>query len=316
MKSIKSFLNFLKENQTTAEKIVSLSEDDFYVKNLLSEYCADFDTSIDLLSVISLLDEEKQLEILEKIKKNRRNFKKEYPEVIANTDLNLLESNQKIAGKNLFECFLKILSAIGQKNIKSNHELTPEDFLIYLVTEDVDYVNFRLVSSRFKHLDEIISFFQTSSQVIKVYYGLRNDMSIEYGLICQDSVNKIGEFNFKFETYESLLNSSLLALSNFKIYLKSLNYEKLKLFGKIKKSMNNFNPGYYENKSLPTIKNDIMTFGYYGIGRWDDGFMDHNEIQSVKNNLKHYLIQFPWSEQLQLSIVAKEYWLYINIKLK
>jgi hypothetical protein len=44
--------------------------------------------------------------------------------------------------------------------------------------------------------------------------------------------------------------------------------------------------------------------------------MDHNEIQSVKNNLKNYLIQFSWSEDIQLSIVAKEYWLYINIKLK
>jgi hypothetical protein len=316
MKSIKSYLDFLKEdNNDLAEEIISLAEGDSYAQTLISKYCKEFDTSVDAYSIISILDKNLQKEILQKIKEYKSK-KEEDPEVFANTDLNLLESNSVTAGKNLFSCFLKMLTALGCKNIQVNPELTPPEYLVYLVTNDLNYLDIRMVSSRFKYLDMIILNMQTSTQIAKLYYGIRNDMVMEYGLTYQDTTHKIGEFKFKFETYESLINSPLLALFNLKTHLKNFNYEKLKIFGKIKKAMNNFNPGYFEKKSKPTIKEDIMTFGYYGIGRWDDGFMDHNEIQSVKNNLKNYLIQFPWSEQLQLSIVAKEYWLYINIKLK
>jgi hypothetical protein len=315
MKSIKSYNNFLREKKDIAEEIVSLADNDSYAQSLLSNYCKNFDTSIDLISVVSLLDTDLQEELLQKIKRFKTQ-KEEDPTIFTNTDLNLLESNDKIGGKNLFDCFLKILTALNCKNISVNPELTPKEFLIYLITNDINYLDIRSVSSRFKYLDLLIETFKTSTQIAKLYYGLRNDMVIEYGLTYQDTTHKIGEFKFKFETYESLINSPLLALFNFKTHLKNFNYEKLKIFGKIKKTMNNFSPGYFEKQSKPTIKGDIITFGYYGIGRWDDGFMDHNEIQSVKNNLKNYLIQFPWSEQLQLSIIAKEYWLYINIKLK
>jgi len=315
MKMIKNFDNFLKENKSIAIEIVTLADNDSYAQSLLSKYCKNFDTSIGLVSIVSLLDSELQKEILDKIKKYKTK-KEEDPLIMANTDLNLLESNGKLAGKNLFECFLKILTALNYKNIAVNSELTPKDFLIYLSTNDINYIDIRSVTSRFKYLDIMFEDLKTSTQIAKLYYGLRNDMVMEYGLTYQDTTHKIGEFKFKFETYESLLNSSFLALYNFKVHLKNFNYEKLKHFGKIKKAMNNFSPGYFENQSKPTIKDDIMTFGYFGIGRWDDGFMDHNEIQSVKNNLKNYLIQFPWSEDIQLSIVAKEYWLYINIKLK
>jgi hypothetical protein len=316
MKSIKSYKDFLREdNNDIAQEIISLADGDSYAQTLISKYCKNFDTSIDSYSVISLLDNETQTNLLSKIKEYKSKSE-EFPEVFANTDLNLLESKSFVAGKNLFNCFLKILTALGCKGIQVNYELTPKDYLVYLVTNDLNYLDIRMVSSRFKYLDMIIQDMQTSTQVAKLYYGLKNNMVLEYGLTFQDSIHKIGEFKFKFETYESLINSPLLALFNFKTHLKNFNYEKLKLFGKIKEAMNNFSPGYFEKQSKPTIKEDIMTFGYYGIGRWDDGFMDHNEIQSLKNNLKNYLIQFPWSEQLQLSIVAKEYWLYINIKLK
>jgi hypothetical protein len=316
MKSIKSYLDFLKEdNNDLAEEIISLAEGDSYAQTLISKYCKEFDTSVDAYSIISILDKNLQKEILQKIKEYKSK-KEEDPEVFANTDLNLLESNSVTAGKNLFSCFLKMLTALGCKNIQANHELTPSEYLVYLVTNDLNYLDIRMVSARFKYLDMIILDMQTSTQVAKLYYGLKNDMKIEYGLTFQETTHKIGEFNFKKETFDSLINSTFLSLYNFKKSLNHFGFEKLKIFGKIKKSMNSFNPGYHENKSKPTIDGDIMTLGYYGIGRWDDGYMDHNEIQSVKNNLKHYLIQFPWSENIQLSIVAKEYWLYINIKLK
>jgi hypothetical protein len=315
MKSIKNYSNFIKEDKDIAKKIISLSQDDSYAKSLLSKYCGKFDTSVDLYSIISLLDKDIQKDLLFKIKEYR--FKEEEEaNVFANTDLNLLESTQVTAGKNLFNCFLKILTALGCKNIEVNNELAPKEFLFYLSTNDIDYLDIRMVSSRFKYLDMLIENLKNISQTAKLYYGLRNDMVVEYGLTYQDTSHKIGEFKFNFETYESLSNSSLLALFNFKNHLKKFNYEKLKIFGTTKEAMNNFNPGYFENQSKPTIKDDIMSFGYFGIGRWDNGFMDHNEVQSVKNNLKNYLIQFPWSEKIQLSIVAKELWLYINIKLK
>jgi len=312
---IKKFLKFLNENK--AEEIVKLAGEDSYSLDLISSYCVNVDTSVDLTSAVALLDEKTQDKILTLIKKYKFKRKEEDPEVMANTDLNLLEESESVlAGKNLFTCFLKIFTALGYKNIQPSWDLTPNDFLIHYSTEEEDYLEVRTVTSRFKYLDQLLESLQSSTQRARLYFGLRTDLVIEYGITFQDSLHKIGEFRFIKGTYNSLLNSDYLALINFKSFISGLGFEKLKLMCKIKREMLNFNPGYFEEKLKPHIKDEIITFGFYGIGRWDNGVMDETEIESVKNKLKTFLIRFKWSQDIKLSVVGKNFWVYINIKIK
>ena len=316
MKEIKKFEKFLLEN-TKAEEIVRLAGEDSYSLELISSYCKKVDTSVDLVSAVSLIDEKTQDKILSLIKKYKVVRKEEDSEVFANTDLNLLdESISTLAGKNLFNCFLKIFSALGYKNVQPNWKSTPNDFLIYYTTDEIDYLEIRTVTARFRHLDELLEKLQTSTQNAQIFFGLKTDMTVEYGILFQDNLNKIGEFKFAKGTYNNLLMSNYLALINMKSFLSDMGFERVKLLCRIKREMINFNPGYFEDKLKPYITNDIITFGFFGIGRWDNGVMDEYEVESVKNNLKSFLLHFKWSQDVKVSVVAKNFWVYINIKLK
>lgn len=316
MKVIKKFENFCLENNK-AEEIVRLAGEDNYSLELISSYCKDIDTSVDLVSSVSLLNDRTQDRILSSIKKYKVIKREEKPEVLANTDLNLLEESvSTLAGKNLFNCFLKIFSALGYKNIQPNWKLTPNDFLIYYTTDEIDYLEIRTVTARFKHLDELLEKLQSSTQNAQLFFGLKTDMTMEYGILFQDNLNKIGEFRFVKGTYNNLLISDYLALINLKSFLSDVGFDKVKLLCRIKREMINFNPGYFEDKLKPYITNDVITFGFFGIGRWDNGVMDDFELESVKNNLKRFLLHFKWSQDVKISVVSKNFWVYIHIKLK
>ena len=80
--------------------------------------------------------------------------------------------------------------------------------------------------------------------------------------------------------------------------------------------MDKFNPGYFEQKMVPQINDRLMTFGYYGVGKWDNGQLDLGELENVKGNLKTFLMKYRWSEKILISIQPNKFWIYIQIKLK
>lgn len=316
MRKVKSYTSFLTESKTTAEQIASLVDGDSYAQTLVSKYCANIDPTVDLVTSISLLSSNKQEEILKKIRTYRRKKTADDAIIGTHTDLNMLESNTPLAGKNLFQCFLKVLTALGQKNISQNWDETPDEFLLYFLSEELDYLEIRLITSRFKYLDLLFENILNTTQKATLYFGLKIDMNMEFGINFIDSTQKIGEFKFNDSTLNTFLESSFLALNNFKSFFQKIDLNKTKLLAKVKKELVNFQPGYYEKKSKPVIKDDVITFGYFGIGTWNDGFMDNNEYESVKNNLRNYLIQFSWVDGVRMSVVTKDLWVYVNIKPK
>ena len=88
------------------------------------------------------------------------------------------------------------------------------------------------------------------------------------------------------------------------------------LFCKIKTEMKKFIPGQSEKKMNPQINGDVITFGYYGIGKWNNGKMDNVDLENVKNNFKTFLSKYKWSEKVQVSVTSNQFWIYLNIKLK
>jgi hypothetical protein len=59
-----------------------------------------------------------------------------------------------------------------------------------------------------------------------------------------------------------------------------------------------------------------MTFGFYGVGKWDNGQLDAGELENVKANLKTFLMKYKWSEKILISVAPSKFWVYIQIKLK
>jgi hypothetical protein len=86
--------------------------------------------------------------------------------------------------------------------------------------------------------------------------------------------------------------------------------------GKIKLDMKGFNPGYHESKDVVKIQDKIISFGYKGLGKWDNGKFDEGEFMNIKNNFTTWLLTKKWGSRVLISVKPTSYYVYIHIKLK
>ena len=315
---IKKYLDFLKENieeQSIGQWIESVASDDEYLLNLISHYTQEIDPSVRLANAIDILPEFEKNELYKKIKDHLDGVQQPQDiDVIASVDSNeILESVQ--AGKNVLKSFLKIITALGLKEHKPDWQNTPDDFLIYFLFENVDFGKFKSISSRFKSVEFLVNTIDYSVNTCHLYFGIKTDMTFEYG-VKTDVVTPLGMFKLNKSTFDWLMLLDSVSAAPLKRQLIDLDINKLLMFSKIKKEMLNWNPGYSEKKSKPQIQNDVITFGYYGVGKWDNGKLDSGEFENIKNNFKTWLSKFKWSEKILVSVTNNSFWVYFNFKLK
>ena len=114
---IKKYLEFIKENKedfnSLGEWIESLYDDE-YVKNIVNRYISEISSDIRLSNAINTLEQSEQDDIKSQIDTYLQNgIEDKEPEVIVSTEIN--ESSEiTIAGKSIFNSFLKVLTALGQ----------------------------------------------------------------------------------------------------------------------------------------------------------------------------------------------------------
>jgi hypothetical protein len=320
MKLLKNYIHFIKESiskedfDTVGEYIEKLAEDDEDARIFIGEYLKDYNPTVRIANSINLLSKSEQEEIINKILQNKKNVEPEEVTVIANTDLEVLESESSLGGKNLFKCFLKIITALGQKQINFNTELKPDDFFIYYLTDWINPEDLKSVMSRYDFFEELLLTMNIQSNV-RLYYGIRDNLFFEYGLSVDGQNNPSGEFKLNKSSFDFIKTLSSPSSSNLKFFLNDIDFQKIKLMDKIKVEMANFNPGYCEKKSFE-IQNEILTFGFYGIGKWDNGKMDLAEIENIKNNFRTFLMKYKWSDYIKISFKTEQFWLYLKIKIK
>jgi hypothetical protein len=318
---IKNYNQFIKESfngfKTIGEYIESISKDNDYALNIISQYTEDIDPTIRLSNAINLLDKSKQDFILKMIEDHINGTEDERdPVVSAYTDVNLSESNEVIAGKNLFKSYLKVFTALGLKDTKPSWENTPESFLIYFKTNLIDVNDVKSVMTRYQHFNTFINEINYTHNECQLYFGIKCDSTFEYGIGTEDQIIPIGKFNLSKGILNWIITLDSPSAINLKRELLHLDISKIALLCKIKNEMRNFIPGSSESKMNPQIDGDIITFGYYGIGKWDNGKMDSGEFENVKSNFKTFLSKYKWSERIQVSVTSNQFWLYLNIKLK
>jgi len=312
---IRKYNQFLKESfggfKTIGEYIESLSKDNEYALNIISQYTQDFDPKIRLANVINLLPKSTQDLILKLIIDDKSG--KEEPkdvDVIAYTSANLNESTTVIGGKQVLQCFLKVITALGQKGISYNSERTPKNFIFYFETTLLKVGDVKSVMARYQFFYKVVNEIDYTFNFCNLYYGIKTDGKFEYGIKTETEMLAIGTFNLTVGVFKYLLLLNSPSANGLKKQIATLNLDQLFLLGKIKDSMENFNPGSFQKKMKPVITDNIMSYSYF------DESIDPNEIDNIKSNFKSFLIPNRWSDKIQVSVSVTGNHLFLNIKIK
>jgi hypothetical protein len=315
--NLKTYSQFINESfkgfDTLGEYIEYLSKDNEYAQNLISEYIVDVDPTVRIANAVNTLDTHTQELILKLIQSENR--PSEPVEVTPHTSIRYDESNQT-GGKNIFKCFLKVMSAIGQKNCEIDWQKVSEDYLGIFITDSVDVEQTKNVMSRYFYFDKFIKSQTHQSTTVNLYYGVKSDLNLEYGVIIDGGMISLGQFLLTQSAYNFVMTIDLKSAQNLKKFLVSLDLNRLNILSKIKSAMKDFFPGQSNSKLKPTIQNEIISYGFQGLGKWDNGQIDTGELENIKTNLRTYLMQYKWSDKIQFNVIPSDHWIFINIKLK
>lgn len=312
---IKKYNDFIKESfnqeehHSLGEYIEELARDNEFIQMIIGQYTGDINPSISLSNAINVLDDISKVELLKRVENHLNGIEGELS-VGTSTPVDLLEESY---GKNVLTTFMKCLTALGFKDNTPESKEVPSEFLLFFKFSGVDSSKIESVFKRFKSLTSIQ--IDYSQPQMGLYFGIKNDSQFEYGYY-YDELIPIGQFKLNKQTFNSLKLSDLKATSGLKKLLVSLNLEDVVLMCKIKLEMDKFQPGYFEQKSTPQVSDRVITFGYYGLGKWNNGKIEEEEKELLKNNLRTFLSKYKWSEKVMININPNRFWVYINIKLK
>ena len=316
---IKKYLEFIKESElqdfnSLGEWVESLYDDE-YVKNIVNRFLGDIHSTIRLSNAINTLEQSEQDDIKSQIDTYLQNgIEEKEPEILVSTEIN--ESAEiTIAGKSIFNSFLKSLTALGQKEKGSNVEKCPSHFLLFYYYPDLSSEDVKSVFGRFKSLTRYLDMIDYGKNECGLYFGIKCDGTFEYG-VTYDKLNPIGQFKLTPSVVRWLVTIESKSAASLKKEIVNISHTDMLLLGKIKTDMKDFKPGYFEKESKPTISDKVISFGYYGIGKWDNGKLDEGELLNIKNNFTTWVMTKKWGQKVLISVKPHSFWLYVHIKLK
>lgn len=319
MKILK-FVDYIKEGiddkyrgfSTIGEFLESVYEQDDYIKDMINSKISNIDTDIRVSNAINTLSN------------YDKNFL--YKNVCDFIDGNEIDSNIKVttsvnenqetiaSGKGVFKTFLRLLTSLGLKENSPSWDKCPNDFILYYEFNDVLLDKLKGVMSRFKSLSLFMERL-SGENVQKLYFGIKTDLNFEYGIL-SDEHNYMGKFKMTKSNYNWLMLSDVSSSSSLKRELADLSVDKLALASKIKMDMATFTPGKSSRSMLPVINNNIITFGYYGVGKWEDGELSEEDMLVLKDNFIQWASKKRWSSKVMMSITSSDFWIYFKIKMK
>lgn len=319
---LKKYNEFISESNSNdfnslGEWVESLIDDE-YIKNIITRYTKDIDPSIKLSNAINILDDQTKSEIKSQIDNYLENgIEEKDPTIIASTCIDELKKSETVmAGKGVFSSFLKSLTALGQKMIEPNWEKCPEDYLLFYYCDNLDAQLVRDIFNRFRSLSRYNEMIDYGKNEVDLYYGVKCDGNFEYGILYEGQMLPIGRFKLSSSAIKWITNLESKSAHSLKKELVNLNYDNIITLGRIKTDMKTFQPGYYEKKMKPILKDKVISFGYYGVGRWDNGKLDEDDFINIKTNFINWLLSKKWGNKVLISLKSQSFWLYIHIKLK
>ena len=313
---IRKYDQFIQENfseeehHSLGEYIEELAQDDEFIQMIVGQYTGDINPSISLSNAINVLDDMTKIELLKRVENHINGVEVGEVSIGTSTPVDLLEESY---GKNVLTTFMKCLTALGFKDNTPESKEIPAEFLIFFKLSGVESSRIESVFKRFKSLSSIQIDYTHPS--MGLYFGIRNTGDFEYGAYYHELI-PIGIFKLSKSVFNSLKLSELKSATGLKKVLVNLSLNDILLMGKIKMEMDKFNPGYFNQKMVPQVNDRIMTFGYEGAGKWENGQLDVIEKNNIITSLKTFLSKYKWSEKVQVRVYPDKLWLKIDIKLK
>lgn len=237
-------------------------------------------------------------------------FIKESTDISSNT-----QSEISMAGKGIFTSFLKALTSLGQKDSQPNWERCPDTFLIYYFYPNLSSDLVKQIFSRFKSLSRYLDSVDYQKNELSLYFGVRCDGNFEYGLY-YDIAKPIGCFRLSQTVIKWMCQLESKSATSLKKEIVNLSLSDIVTLGRIKTDMLAFNPGYHESKDKTRLQDKIISFGYKGLGKWNNGRFDDNELVNIKSSFTKWLYTKKWVNKVLISIKPGGYWVYLHIKLK
>jgi hypothetical protein len=151
---------------------------------------------------------------------------------------------------------------------------------------------------------------------LDLYFGIRCDGMFEYGITYDSKLSPMGKFKLSNSTIKWIIQLDSKSVQSFKKDLVNLTYNDIVILGKIKNDMKDFNPGYHEKRAYPEINDRVISFGYKGVGKWDNGKLDENELIAIKNKFSEWVLSKKWGSKILISVQPSSFWLKIHLKLK
>ena len=314
---IKRYLQFInesieeieKENNSFGEWVEKLSKKDDYVLNMVSQHIKDFDPTIRIANAVNLLDESTKEFIYDMIIKYQED---QEGGVEVNTYVPLKESVESVtpSGKNMFKSFLKVLTAMGYKDIKPVWEKMPDTFVTLFKTPMIDIKKLKEVLVRYRFFDEFINKINYSNNECLLYFGIKNDLVFEYGLSSETERVVIGKFSLNQSSINWILLLDSSSSANLKRMMVDYNFKNIQVVSKLRNKILS-----YKKPELFTIENDIVRLGFYGEGKWEGKKMDPQSLELFKQDFVQFMIKSKLSNNFKMNIVSDNLWVYVNLKI-
>jgi hypothetical protein len=228
----------------------------------------------------------------------------------------LKETEVTMAGKGIFSSFLKSLTALGKKMTDPNWEKCPDNFLLFYYYQNLDSKSVKEIFNRFKSLLKYSDIIDYQQNEVNLYFGVKCDGQFEYGVLYDSKLSPIGQFKISQSVIKWITSLQSQSAHSLKKELVNLNYVDIITLGKIKTDMKEFNPGYHEKRGQVIVKDKVISFAYYGVGKWSEGKMDEIEFANIKSKFNTWLLTKKWNDKILISVTSKSFWLHIQIKLK
>ncbi|CAG7580226.1 MAG: hypothetical protein SLAVMIC_00310 [uncultured marine phage] len=224
-----------------------------------------------------------------------------------------------ISGKGGFNSFLKVITALNLPEIKPDVDNCPKNFSIIYSFESINKERLVDTLRRFKSLSSGVRIIDNlTDNIVGIYFGLKfesNRFYIEYGILGDDKRYVVGEFKFGSPQYKKMLVNKSKVLKSFQEEMKDVDLKDLKLLMKIKNDFTNFSPGYFHRKSNAIIKDNVLIQGYYGVGNWNNGVLDKESYDNLKQEFKDWVLTQKWREKVLVNIKPGKFWVYFKIKM-
>jgi len=287
--------------------------DDYFISDIVNEYISTH-PSLRIANSINILSDSDKQELKKRINRYLKQGFRDKEVEVSSTILN--ESVDVLAGKGVFNSFIKALTSLGGTNISSSSNNTPNNFLFFYHLYTIPTADVDTVFKRYKSLSTYQELLDSVFDVVNLYYGIKTDGYFEYGIYYDNDFRPFGRFKLTKQTLNWLITLDSKSIRNLKSDLVNLNSSDLNLMALIKRDMLLFKPSYYEKISKPEINDRVISFGYYGLGKWNNGVLDAHDLSDIKYTINQFILSKKWHNQILISVVADKFWVWVHIKLK